>query len=108
LLQTAGSVVLAVEQGRHTVVGDAINWRTQDKTGKLYSREYTFSKLFSCEFTYLALLAFHSGIGLLQMQIFTVVPGACLKHQSTYDISIIQIILPYLVFIIDELLSVRV
>ena len=42
------------------------------------------------------------------MQIFTVVPGACLKHQITYDICIIQIILPYLLLIIDERLSVRV
>jgi hypothetical protein len=42
------------------------------------------------------------------MQIFTVVPGACLKHQITYDTCILQIILPYLVFIVDERLSVRV
>jgi hypothetical protein len=41
------------------------------------------------------------------MQILTAVPGACLKHQITYYICIIRIILPYLVFIIDERLSVE-
>jgi hypothetical protein len=73
-------------------------------------RSIHFPNSFSREITYLALLAFHSGKGLLQMQIFTVVPGSCLKHQSTYDIHVcfIQIILPLLVFIIDERLSVRV